>query len=121
MSIRGDSADIQAQGRGQAHSRTFDLKAEVMVTGHGRGRVETPAPAGAICTLSSAAPAFNVPPDAVTSLTKLMVLLVVAATKVSVCVVQPMLLKLLPVVSNVKLVVTPLIVTANGLTTGGAP
>ncbi len=75
----------------------------------------------AIRTLSSAAPALSVPPDALTSLTKSIVLLVEFATKVIVCVVQPMLNALRPVVSNVKLLVTPLIVTARGLTTGPAP
>lgn len=42
-----------------------------------------------ICTLSRAAPALRVPPDAVTSLTKLMVLVVELATNVRVLVTQP--------------------------------
>jgi len=43
------------------------------------------------------------------------------ATNVIACVVQPMFDPLRPVVSNVKLLVTPLIVTASGFTTGPAP
>ena len=72
-------------------------------------------------TLSSAAPAFNVPPDALTSLTKLIVLLVPVAVNCTERVTQPMLVAVAPVVSNVKFVVTPLTVTASGLMTGGAP
>jgi hypothetical protein len=72
-----------------------------------------------IVTLSSAAPAFV--PVPVTSLTNAIVDDVPEAVNVSECRGQPIAAPLRPVVSKVKLLVTPFTVTASGLTAGGPP